>query len=257
MAVTTNSDHVAGTRVAWGIWIALLAVMAAVGSAMFAAGGGAASGDRVTGVATGVAMSPGATGDGAACSCCEDAVSGGPPIHTPATADATAERLGERFQLTDPPPAPTTTTTTTTVPPPVQVPANSGKGRRIVYSKADQRVWLVTGNEVVERTYLVSGSRSPNLPTPGEYEVFSRSETSFSLADPDIVWRFMVRFTTGPAGDNIGFHEIPVDQNTGDPVQSEAELGRPRSAGCVRQATDDAIYLWGWAPIGTRVVVLP
>jgi hypothetical protein len=205
-------------------------------------------------------MSPGATNDGEACSCCEDTnPDGGLQILAPATADAAAERLGEQLQLTDPPPAPTTTTTTTTttVAPPVQAPANSGEGRRIVYSKADQRVWLVTGDELVERTYLVSGNQSPNLPTPGEYEVFSRSETSFSLADPDIVWRFMVRFTTGPGGDNIGFHEIPVNRNTGYPVQSEAQLGQPRSAGCIRQATDDAIYLWEWAPIGTRVVVLP
>ena len=257
MAVTMNSDHVTGARVTWWIWTALLVVMAAIGTATFAVGGGAASGDRMTAVA----MSPAAVYDGEACSCCDDAnPDGGLQILAPATADATAERHGEQLQLTDPPPAPTTTTTTTTtttVPPPVQVPANSGEGRRVVYSKTDQRVWLVTGDQVVERTYLVSGNQSPDLPAPGEYEVFSRSETSFSLADPDIVWRFMVRFTTGPVGDNIGFHEIPVNRNTGNPVQSEAQLGQALSAGCIRQATGDAIYLWEWAPIGTRVVVLP
>ena len=64
----------------------------------------------------------------------------------------------------------------------------------------------------------------------------------------------MVRFTVGPDGDNIGFHEIP--KNNGVPVQTEAQLGQPLSGGCVRQATPDAEYMWNWAPVGTKVVVL-
>lgn len=173
-------------------------------------------------------------------------------IEAPAHAERVAERADGPFQITEPPAAPTTT-----VPAGPQAPADSGEGRRIVYSKTEQRVWLVEADERVVRTYLVSGNRSPNLPTPGEYSVTSRSATSFALSNPHIVWRFMVRFTTGPAGDNIGFHEIPVDQRTGAPVQGEAQLGQALSAGCIRQATADAVFLWEWAPIGTTVVVLP
>jgi lipoprotein-anchoring transpeptidase ErfK/SrfK len=174
------------------------------------------------------------------------------------SATAPAERLGEAIQLTEPPPAPTTTTTTTTTLPPLdQLPPNSGQGRRIVYSKANQWVWLVTGDEVVEKKHAVSGRRTWNQPLPGEYSVFSRSQYTCNIKNPSLCWRYMVRFTVGPDGDNIGFHEIPTDTRTGNAVQGEWQLGQPLSAGCIRQATPDALYVWNWAPVGTKVVVLP
>jgi lipoprotein-anchoring transpeptidase ErfK/SrfK len=77
---------------------------------------------------------------------------------------------------------------------------------------------------------------------------------TYSVADPDVKWRYMVRFAYGPGGGRIGFHEIPT--RFGVPLQSESQLGQPLSGGCVRQATADAIWVWNWAPIGTKVVVL-
>ena len=65
----------------------------------------------------------------------------------------------------------------------------------------------------------------------------------------------MVRFAHGGEGGNIGFHEIPFQY--GRPVQSISQLGQPLSGGCVRQSTPDAIWMWGWAQLGTKVVVLP
>jgi lipoprotein-anchoring transpeptidase ErfK/SrfK len=53
----------------------------------------------------------------------------------------------------------------------------------------------------------------------------------------------------------IGFHGIPLRGN-GSPIQSDAELGQYRSAGCVRMNQQQVIVLWNWAPIGTPVVVL-
>jgi lipoprotein-anchoring transpeptidase ErfK/SrfK len=176
----------------------------------------------------------------------------------PGRATAPAERSGEAIQLTEPPPAPTTTTTTTTTLPPLdQLPPNSGQGRRIVYSKTNQWVWLVTGDEVVEKKHAVSGRRTWNQPLPGEYSVFSRSQYTCNIKNPSLCWRYMVRFTVGPDGDNIGFHEIPTDTSTGNTVQADWQLGQPLSAGCIRQATPDALYVWNWAPVGTKVVVLP
>lgn len=66
---------------------------------------------------------------------------------------------------------------------------------------------------------------------------------------------FMMRFVR-PKGRSlaIGFHAIPVDRR-GRPIQSEDELGQPRSKGCVRQARADAEHLWHWAPDGTTVRV--
>ena len=63
----------------------------------------------------------------------------------------------------------------------------------------------------------------------------------------------MVRFAYGRTL-AIGFHSIPRYAN-GTPLQTEAQLGTYRSSGCVRQADRDALALWNFAPLGTRVVV--
>jgi lipoprotein-anchoring transpeptidase ErfK/SrfK len=66
---------------------------------------------------------------------------------------------------------------------------------------------------------------------------------------------YMIRFARGRRL-AIGFHSIPVRRN-GQPIQSEAQLGTPLSHGCVRQSLPDAAFLWGWAGVGTAVVVMP
>ncbi len=132
------------------------------------------------------------------------------------------------------------------------LPANSGTGRRIVFAIGDQRVWLVDGSEdVVRRTYLVSGSVTDNL-HPGTYSVYSKSMDAVGVDDSGTM-RYMVRFTQG---DNaaIGFHDIPVLDGT--QVQSRDELGTPQSHGCIRQWRPDARALWEFAPVGTKVVVV-
>jgi lipoprotein-anchoring transpeptidase ErfK/SrfK len=160
-------------------------------------------------------------------------------------------RRGTQLQVTPTVPPPVTTTTL----PPDQLPANSGTGRRVVYSKPRQRVWTVEADGTVSKTHLVSGRITYNQPSPGTYSVFSKSMFTCNIKNPAICWRYMVRFAIGgDEGDNIGFHEIP--KKNGVPVQSVSQLGTPLSGGCVRQATSDAIYMWDWAPVGTRVVVL-
>lgn len=131
------------------------------------------------------------------------------------------------------------------------LPADSGRGRRIVFSESRQRVWLVDRAQHVQRTYLVSGSLSDNL-DPGTYSVYSRSERAWGVDDSGTM-RYFVRFTQGDTGAAIGFHDIPVDG--GEPVQTLAQLGTPQSHGCVRQRRSDAIALWEFAPLGTTVVV--
>lgn len=130
------------------------------------------------------------------------------------------------------------------------LPEGSGQGRRIVYSVSGQRVWLVEANEQVSRSWLVSGR--PGIPKPGTYQVYSRSRWS-SASGGRVRMEYMVRFvrTKGLA---VGFHAIPVDRK-GRPIQSEEELGQPRSRGCVRQRHPDAEHLWNWAPDGTTVNV--
>ncbi len=170
-----------------------------------------------------------------------------------------ASRPGSTVRTQELPPPPTTTTTTTTTtlppPPPDALPADSGTGRRAVYSKSQQRVWAVSETGEVLKTHLVSGKLKWCDPQIGTYSVFSRSRYTNSIQDPTVKWGYMIRFTTGCEGGNIGFHEIP--KKHGVPLQAIWQLGQPLSAGCVRQAESDAIWMWNWAWVGTKVVVLP
>jgi lipoprotein-anchoring transpeptidase ErfK/SrfK len=130
------------------------------------------------------------------------------------------------------------------------VPADSGDGRRVVFSQGRQRVWLIGDNEKVRRTYLVSGSVYDNL-DPGSYQVYSRSEQAWGIDDSGTM-KYFVRFAQGDRA-AIGFHDIPVAD--GKPVQTLKQLGTPLSHGCIRQKEADAVALWAFAPIGTDVVV--
>ena len=78
------------------------------------------------------------------------------------------------------------------------LPAESGLGRRIVFSESRQRVWLVDAASQVVRTYLVSGSVYDNL-DPGTFRVYSRSEAAVGIDDSGTMMYF-VRFTTGRPG---------------------------------------------------------
>lgn len=131
------------------------------------------------------------------------------------------------------------------------VPAGSGTGRRIVFDQSDQRVWLVEDDGTVARTYPVSGSRFDNL-KPGSYAVQSKQEHATAF-DASGTMDYFVRFATGYS-EPIGFHTVPRD-NAGKLEQTRAQLGTPLSAGCVRQWRDDAIALWDFAPVGTKVTV--
>ena len=179
------------------------------------------------------------------------------PAQQPAVAVMSAVRLAA-FQETPtlpPPPQPTTSPPPTAAPAgsgSAGVPADSGSGRRAVYSKSLQRVWLIESDGSVLRTYRVSGRM--DQPRPGTYSVWSRSATTCSRSSPDVCMRWMVRFAYSFRGDNIGFHEIP--QRKGVPLQDESQLGQALSGGCIRQATSDALTMWNWAQLGTVVVVV-
>jgi hypothetical protein len=150
------------------------------------------------------------------------------------------------------PPVPAAATSAPAAVAALHLPPHSGSGRRVVYGRAQQRVWVVDGSGNIVKTHRVSGQRG--LPRAGTYRVFSRSISTYSKANPAVTWRYMVRFAHGPNGGNIGFHEIPTKR--GNPLQSTSQLGQPLSAGCVRQSHADAVWMWNFAGVGTKVVVL-
>jgi hypothetical protein len=133
------------------------------------------------------------------------------------------------------------------------LPENSGSGRRVVYSRAGQRVWAVDKNNKIIRSYLVSGSKYNNE-QPGVHKVYSRSPVSTAWNGKAFLPK-MVRYQKTDIG-NIGFHAIPIHRADGTAYMTEAELGTRLSGGCQRQANADAAFMWDFAQIGTTVVVV-
>ena len=168
---------------------------------------------------------------------------GVPPVVGPATVSGRTPTRGPQVQLATPPPGP------------FDPPVDGGNGRRVVYSKSKQTVWAYDQNNTIIKMHRVSGRQDPNDPTPGAYRVWSRSLRTFSINNPSITWGHMVRFAKGDRGGNIGFHDIPYQY--GRPVQTREQLGQALSGGCVRQAYEDAVWMWNWAHIGTAVIVTP
>jgi lipoprotein-anchoring transpeptidase ErfK/SrfK len=163
-------------------------------------------------------------------------------MNSAGVASASAGSIGE-----------TTTTTTTVLVEVAPVPIKSGTGRRIVYANRQQRVWVINEKNEVIRTFLVSGMLGQ--PGKGTFRVFSKSPTSFSPEFAGVTFRFMTRFAIGRNGGNIGFHEIPIRNKR--PMQTVDELGAFKGSGCLRSSTQDAIFIYQWAKIGTKVVVVP
>jgi lipoprotein-anchoring transpeptidase ErfK/SrfK len=164
----------------------------------------------------------------------------------PATVGGQTPTRGTQVQLSSPPPRP---------PSVFDPPADGGNGRRVVYSKSQQTVWAYDETNTIIKMHRVSGRQDPGHPTPGVYRVWSRSPRTFAIQNPSITWNYMVRFAKGANGGNIGFHDIPYQY--GRPVQSTDQLGEALSGGCVRQASEDAIWMWNWAQLGTVVIVTP
>ena len=132
------------------------------------------------------------------------------------------------------------------------LPPDTGSGRRIVYDISAQRVWLVDADDSVERTYLVSGGKDPDLLDPGHYNVSSMSRDAVSYNHKETM-QYMVRFASGDHAP-IGFHDIPARPD-GTLVQTKAELGTPLSSGCIRQWIRDARALYEFAAVDTPVEV--
>jgi hypothetical protein len=129
------------------------------------------------------------------------------------------------------------------------LPANSGSGRRIVYSNAQQRIWLVEANEQVSHSYLVSGRHG--LPSVGTYHVYSKVRSSYS-GSLQLPWT--LRFAHGASGAPIDIHGIPLT-SSGTPIEEDGLLGTPLSHGCLRMKQSEALLVWNWSTLGTTVVV--
>ncbi len=133
------------------------------------------------------------------------------------------------------------------------LPAGSGVGRRIVYGASAQHLWIVDGRGTVVRDYPVTGRA--DRPGPGRYRIYSKSPTS-SNPVAEVTFAHMVRFAHGVTGAAIGFHDIPRWGN-GAVLQTPESLGLALGrGGCIRQTDENARFLYRWARVGDRVVVV-
>jgi lipoprotein-anchoring transpeptidase ErfK/SrfK len=128
------------------------------------------------------------------------------------------------------------------------------EGKAIVFSHRSQRLWIVRDGVVID-TWKITTSRT--IPYQGQYRVYSKSARSVTL-DGKISFQHMVRFTKGPLGIAIGFHDIPRWTSNQQLLMKESDLGSKsiRSSGCIRQAPANAQRLYSWASIGTPVFVV-
>ncbi len=105
------------------------------------------------------------------------------------------------------------------------------------------------GDTIVWEGYISSGKRS--FPTPvGTYAIFSKVRVEdMSGPDPDLpsgtYFQPEVPYVMYFAGGGYAIHGVYWHGN----------FGAPMSHGCVGAPMGGAAFLFGWAPIGTPVVV--
>lgn len=126
---------------------------------------------------------------------------------------------------------------------PVAVPDGSGSGRRVVYSLAQKRVWLVDAGEQTRRTFVVwPGSVSPD---PGTYSVGQRDE---ARTGSDGVSIEHVMFFANKSGLSIAFSNA-VDGASPQPASGI-------QTGGIRMSKADGTALWAFGDTGTAVTVV-
>jgi hypothetical protein len=153
---------------------------------------------------------------------------------------------------TQQPPPSTNQSGQTVAPPPdpLALPDNSGKGKRVVYSLAKSRVWLVGADEKVRLTAPSVGGTL--VPVPGTYQV-SKWYTTNQARDRTAV-QYQVLW--GPASDDTKFDFDAVASLPPDKMPQKPAAGS--TTGGVRLTQNDAWALWQFSTVkGTSVVVVP
>lgn len=164
----------------------------------------------------------------------------GPSTRPPRTAPAAPNQSGS--PASSPTPAAST------------LPQASGVGRRIVWSKSANRVWLVAASGRVARTFAVSDN---DAKTPaGRYRVQRRNYSARS-ATGSALDRFLGFYQRPGHTAWIGLHAVP--RRAGHYTRALGKLGSPTARptpGCLYLAPDDAEATWLFTRLGTPVVVV-
>lgn len=123
------------------------------------------------------------------------------------------------------------------------VPADSGTGRRIVYSLDTQQVWLVDASDAPRRSFEVwPGTVDPD---PGTYTIGTRTEATTGSDGVDVEH---IMYFAAKSGVSIAFSNA-VDGSSPPPAEG-------RQTGGIRVAKDDGEALWTFGTTGTTVRVV-
>lgn len=128
---------------------------------------------------------------------------------------------------------------------PTALPAGSGAGERVVYSVDDDRVWLVSAHNRVQRTFKVRPGTVD--PAPGSYAVMSRS--NLITGTDGVPVEHVVRFAM------VGEVVIGFSAATGGQTPDTDADPTVRTGG-VRESRADGTAMWNFATIGVPVVVI-
>ncbi|MFM8826788.1 MAG: L,D-transpeptidase [Actinomycetota bacterium] len=138
---------------------------------------------------------------------------------------------------------------------PEMVRANVSIGS-VVVSIEEQRAFVYSRSRRLITSLPISTGLGDTTPT-GSFRVFSKSAQAYYTPAPNERMKWMVRFTKGRGGDNIGFHGIPYKVTAAGDVPFHTPVGlAPSSHGCVRMRVRDARWLFDNITVGTPVRVV-
>ncbi|MER6625654.1 hypothetical protein [Streptomyces sp. NPDC000931] len=127
---------------------------------------------------------------------------------------------------------------------PAAVPADSGTGRRIVYSLGEKRVWLVDASDTPRRSFAVwPGTVAPD---PGTYTIGKRTQAT---TGSDGVPVEHIMYFAQKSGVSVAFSNA-VDGSSPPPAEPGAQTGG------IRIAKPDGKALWTFGSAGTTVRVV-
>jgi len=138
---------------------------------------------------------------------------------------------------------PTTMETSGGAPPgPISSASGDASGKQIVVILHEQRVYAYQNGQLVRNVLVSTGL--PGTPTvTGTYHIYVKYTAQLMVGPdyylPNVPW--VMYFYEG-----YSFHGTYWHHN----------WGHPMSHGCVNMPTDEALWLYDWAPVGTQVTVM-
>jgi len=131
-------------------------------------------------------------------------------------------------------------------------PAAGGGGKRILVDLSEQLLYAYQG-EVLAYSFVVSTGMPGAGTRTGDFRVLDKYPTAYAST-----WSLQMPHWLGiywAGGLENGIHALPIQPN-GQRLWA-GYLGTPVSFGCVILGTQEAHTLYGWAEIGTPVVIQP